>query len=53
MTGENLYELESVQEDVIIPDQDGVFTIASSLQYNNVPQDEDFKNLVDSVLHIN
>ena len=49
--GENLSEeVPELQKEDIIIEEDGVFSIASDLQYTDVVQDPDFKNLVDSVL---
>jgi len=50
--GENLSdEVPELQEEQVIVEQnDGVFSIAENLEYTDVVQDADFKNLVDSVL---
>ena len=50
--GDNLSDdvPELQEENVIIEQDDGVFSIAENLEYTDVVQDEDFKSLVDSVL---
>ena len=50
--GENLSdEVPELQEEQVIVEQDdGVFSIAENLEYTDVVQDADFKSLVDSVL---
>ena len=49
--GENLSEdVPELQEENVIIEQDGVYSIAEDLKYTDVVQDADFKNLVDSVL---
>ena len=50
--GENLSdEVPELQEEQVIVEQDdGVFSIAENLEYTDVVQDADFKNLVDSIL---
>ncbi len=50
--GDNLSDdvPELQEENVIIEQDDGVFSIAENLEYTDVVQDADFKSLVDSVL---
>ncbi len=50
--GENLSdEVPELQEEQVIVEQDdGVFSIAEDLKYTDIIQDADFKSLVDSVL---
>ena len=50
--GDNLSDEvpELQEENVIIEQDDGVFSIAEDLEYTDVVQDADFKHLVDSVL---
>ena len=50
--GDNLSDdvPELQEENVIIEQEDGVFSIAENLEYTDVVQDADFKSLVDSVL---
>ena len=47
LDGENAAAEEA--PDAIV-EKDGVFSIAENLEYSNVVQDQDFKNLVDSIL---
>ena len=49
--GDNLTDdLPELQEEKVIVEEDGVFSIAENLEYTDVIQDADFKSLVDSVL---
>ena len=49
--GDNLSDdVPELQEENVIIEQDGVYSIAENLEYTDVVQDADFKSLVDSVL---
>ena len=49
--GDNLSEeVPELQEEKVIVEEDGVFSIAEDLQVPSQVQNQDFKNLVDSVL---
>jgi hypothetical protein len=47
---DNVYDLQSAPDDVIIKDKNGIFSISSDLTYTNIVLDPALKKLVDSVL---
>ena len=47
---DNVYDLQSAPDDVIIKDENGIFSISSDLTYTNIVLDPSLKKLVDSVL---